>query len=489
MSVSTVAVLVFALASHAAAFLTNGLAVTPQMGWDNWNAFACSVSEDLLLGTASRMAAIGLRDAGYEYIILDDCWSDGRSSNGSLVPDAKKFPNGMAHVASAVHALGMKYGMYSSAGLYTCGQYVNLVAGSLGHETTDAETFAGWGVDYLKYDNCYNQGQTGDPIITFNRYNTMSMALNKTGRPILYSMCQWGEDGPWNWAMTIANSWRVTGDITDTFDRPDSRCPCSEEMGLNCKLPGYHCSVMNIINKAAFYLNKGQPGAWNDLDALEVGNGGMSDEEYKAHFTLWAAAKSPLIIGTDVRLLSAASYSIYMNPAVIAINQDPLGSPMVRRWRYPVNDKDQYGNGEIAMFSGELYGSNQVVILLNSGNVDRMMNATLADIFVDNGGAKAPGALLTYDLFDLWGNRMDNMTANSILSYNASMPAQDFNSTWLNTTQTTYAQALMANSSVVLGKQVGTVQAGGMISAMVPRHGVMAYRIRPQMMSTSKSEL
>ena len=343
-------------------------------------------------------------------------------------------------------------------------------------------------MDYLKYDNCYNQGQTGVPLLSFNRYNAMSMALNKTGRPILYSLCQWGEDGPWNWAETIANSWRTSGDITDTFNRPDSRCACSEEQGLDCKLPGYHCSVMNIINKAAFYLNKGQPGAWNDLDMLEVGNGGMTDEEYKAHFTLWAVVKSPLIIGTDVRYLNTSAYTIYMNPAVIAINQDPLGSPVVRQWRYYVDDKDQYGQGEISMFSGPLYGNNQVVVLLNAGNSDRMMNATLADIFVDSGGARAAGAALTYDLFDLWGNRMDNATANMILSNNASVPASNFGQAWFNSTQTSFADALAANNSVVLGKQIGMVQPHGMISTMVPRHGVMAFRLRPQNSGT-KDEL
>ncbi|KAF2153881.1 glycoside hydrolase family 27 protein [Myriangium duriaei CBS 260.36] len=453
------------------------------MGWDNWNAFGCSVSEDLLTGTAQRMSDIGLKDAGYNYVILDDCWSAGRYENDTLKPDFTKFPNGMAHVADAVHNLGMKYGMYSSAGLYTCGQY----AASLGKEETDANTFAEWGVDYLKYDNCYNNGQSGVPLLSFNRYNAMSMALNKTGRPILYSMCQWGEDGPWNWAMTIANSWRMSGDITDTFNRPDDRCPCTDQEGLDCKLPGYHCSMMNILNKVAYFLNKGQPGAWNDLDMLEVGNGGMTDEEYKTHFTMWAAVKSPLIIGTDVRYLNASAYSIYMNPAIIALNQDPLGTPVQRRWRYYV-DKDQYGEGEISLFVGPLYADNQVVILLNAGNSDRMMNATLADVFVDSGGAKSPGAALTYDLFDLWGNRMDNATAASILSANASVHASNYNQAWLNTTQTSFADALAANNSVVLGKQVGTVQPNGMISAMVPRHGVMAYRLRPQRTS-SKDEL
>ena len=138
--------------------------------------------------------------------------------------------------------------------------------------------------DYLKYDNCYNEGQEGTSLITYNRYKAMSDALNATGRPILYSMCNWGKDYPWDWAQTMANSWRMSGDVYDSFDRPDARCPCDT---YDCQLPGFHCSVMNILNKAAPVLNKGQPGAWNDLDMLEVGNGGMTDDEYITHFSMW----------------------------------------------------------------------------------------------------------------------------------------------------------------------------------------------------------
>lgn len=200
-----------------------GLAVTPQMGWDNWNAFACDVDAALLATSARAIVDLGLRDLGYEYVVLDDCWSAGRNTtgNGSIIVDATKFPDGMAAVAEDVHALGLKFGMYSSAGKYTCGQY----EGSLGYEAVDAQTFADWGVDYLKYDNCYNQGEAGTQYLSRNRYNAMSEALVATGREILYSLCNWGEDYPWNWGSTISNSWRITGDVYDSFDRPDPRCP------------------------------------------------------------------------------------------------------------------------------------------------------------------------------------------------------------------------------------------------------------------------
>lgn len=201
----------------------NGLAVTPQMGWNTWNAFACDVDEALLDTSAHAIVDLGLRDIGYQYVILDDCWSNGRntSGNGSLIVDTAKFPRGMAAVGNDIHELGLKFGMYSDAGRYTCGGY----EGSLGHEAVDAQTFANWGVDYLKYDNCYNQGQAGTQYLSRSRYNVMSEALNATGRPILYSLCNWGEDYPGNWGSVIANSWRISGDIYDSFDQPDARCP------------------------------------------------------------------------------------------------------------------------------------------------------------------------------------------------------------------------------------------------------------------------
>ena len=175
--------------AHGQAPPYNGLALTPAMGWDNWNAFACDVSEDLLLGTAQKIVDYGLRDAGYNFVILDDCWSAGRYDNGSIRPDFSKFPNGMKNVGDKLHALGLKFGMYSCAGNYTCGGYV----GSIGHEEVDAQTFADWGVDFLKYDNCYNAGQSGTKKLSYDRYNGMSIALNKMGRSIHYNMCNWGE--------------------------------------------------------------------------------------------------------------------------------------------------------------------------------------------------------------------------------------------------------------------------------------------------------
>ena len=450
--------------------------MTPQMGWDNWNAFGCSVSEQLLLNTASKIVSYGLRDAGYHYVVLDDCWSAGRNSSGFLQPNTTKFPHGMAYIADQLHNMGLGYGMYSDAGSYTCGRY----AGSLGYETKDAQVFASWGVDYLKYDNCYNEGQSGTPQITYNRYAVMSKALNATGRPILYSLCNWGEDYPWKWGQTIANSWRISGDIYDSFDRPDQSCPCTGDQGYNCALPGFHCSMMNILNKLSSFPDKGIPGAWNDLDMLEVGNGGMDDEEYKTHFSMWAAVKSPLLMGNDITKLSAQDLTILNNPAVLAVSQDPLGSSAFRIWRYFVNDTDQYGQGEIQMWSGALSGGDQLVVLLNAGNSSRMMNTTSAEIFMEDGpGGTASEIQMSWTIHDLWANRMDNTTAQALIDGNAtSTQGANVTAYYYNATKTSYADGLAANNSLLLGKPVGTLSAGGTISTMVPRHGVAMMRLR-----------
>ena len=247
----------------------NGLNLVPQMGWDNWNAYACKVSENLLLSTAKSMVSFGLRDLGYNYVVLDDCWSSGRNESGYLVADKTKFPNGMKYIADKLHGMGLKFGMYSSAGIYTCAKY----PGSLGRETKDAHFFAENGVDYLKYDNCNNLGQSGTAKLSFDRYNVMSKALNATGRSILYSMCSWGDDNPFDWAYSIANSGRMSGDIYDSFNRPDDACPCTTNP---CNWPGFHCSVMNIIEKMAPIQSRTTSGYFNDMDALEVGNAGQN---------------------------------------------------------------------------------------------------------------------------------------------------------------------------------------------------------------------
>ncbi|KAK3942495.1 glycoside hydrolase [Diplogelasinospora grovesii] len=459
------------------------------MGWDNWNAFGCSVSESLLLSQARLISSLGLRDIGYEYVVLDDCWSSGRDANGSLIADATKFPRGMAAVAQEIHAMGLKFGMYSSAGKYTCGMY----EGSLGHEQSDAHTFASWGVDYLKYDNCYNQGQAGNQLLSYTRYKAMSDALLSTGREMLYSLCNWGEDFPWNWGSTISNSWRISGDVYDSFDRPDDRCPCDGPDAFNCELPGFHCSILNIINKASFIVSKAQPGAWNDLDILTVGLGGMTDAEYVTHFSLWAAAKSPLLTGADFTKITPKTLSIFSNAAVVAVNQDPQGSSAARRWHKTLaNDTNQWGSpSQQQMWSGSLNSTtgdenDMVVILINGASTAQKMEATLQDIFIDSGtGNTAPQVKMAWEVRDLWAYRMTDNEARYIISNNNTV-GYNGTSYYYNATKTSYAEGLQNKEELLLGKMISTVKPSGTVTATVDRHGAAMFRLRA--VPTGKAE-
>ncbi|KAH8695022.1 alpha-galactosidase/alpha-n-acetylgalactosaminidase [Talaromyces proteolyticus] len=464
--------------------LDNGLAVTPQLGWNTWNSFACSLNETVILNAAQRIVDLGFKDLGYEYIVLDDCWSAGRNSSGYLIANATKFPSGIDGLASKIHALGLKVGIYSSAGTLTCARY----SGSLGYEEKDAELWASWEIDYLKYDNCYNQGEEGTPKLSYDRYNAMGQALNKTGRPILYSMCNWGSDGPWNFASTIANSWRTSGDLLNTWDRDDANCPCAELDGLDCKTPGFRCSVLNVLNKAVYYVSKAFPGAWNDLDMLQVGNGGLSDQESIAHFSLWAAFKSPLLMTNVMTKIDAQTLSILQNPAVLAISQDPMGSSVSRIWRHPVADVDANGYGEIQLFSGNLMGGDQVVVLLNGGTQAREMNATLEDIFWESGVAgTASQVQQAWDVYDVWANRMDNETANAIINGTAVPAGSRFNATARGGAPRVYSQPPVVGDRWLMGSKVASVQPRGTVTARVAAHGVALLRLRAQ--SSKKNEL
>jgi len=365
----------------------NGLGSTPQMGWNTWNKYGCDINETIILSTAQKMKDLGLQEFGYEYIIMDDCYALHERDNVTqkLVADPVKFPNGIKYLSDQIHSLGFKFGMYSSAGKYTCGGY----PGSLNYEEIDADTFANdWEVDYLKYDNCFNEGNSGTPQISYDRYNKMSQALNQTGRPIFYSLCQWGEDSVWNWGSTLSNSWRISGDIYDNFDRYDDRCPCEsyECVGLQ----GYMCSMVNILEKAIPLGQKAGPtNGWNDMDMLEVGNGGMSFEEYKSHFTLWSILKSPLILGNDVTNMSKDDFGIVTNKDVIAVNQD-LSAP-----GYRVNKS----NGA-SVFTNLLSDNSFVITVFNSGNQEQEVLVDYEDVFINN-----PEYLnATFEARELWTN-------------------------------------------------------------------------------------
>ncbi|MEU9289087.1 alpha-galactosidase [Streptomyces sp. NPDC048275] len=280
-------------AAPSAQALENGLARTPPMGWNDWNAFGCNVTEQLVKQTADHLVSSGLKDAGYQYVNIDDCWmSKARNSAGQLVPDPVKFPSGISGTAAYVHSKGLKLGIYESAGTATCQGY----PGSLGHEQTDANSFASWGVDYLKYDNCNHQN-----VPDQQRYTAMRDALASTGRPIVYSLCNWGLANVWTWGAGVGNSWRTTDDINLNFS-----------------------TVVSIFKANVKLAPYAKPGAWNDPDMLEVGRG-MSFNEDRSHFSLWAEMAAPLIAGNDMRTASAATLSLYGNRDVIAVDQDSLG--------------------------------------------------------------------------------------------------------------------------------------------------------------------
>lgn len=340
--------------------------VLPQMGFNNWNSTHCrdEFDEGMIRGIADKFISLGLKDAGYQYVNVDDCWANWqRDKDGHLQPNPKRFPSGIAALADYIHQRGLKFGLYSSAGTSTCEplQENRGFPGGLGHEKDDAATFASWHVDYLKYDNCNNQ-----KIDAKKRYTDMADALRATGRPIFFSVCEWGENKPWLWAGKApvdAQSWRTTGDITDTY-----------------------ASMLKIFKQNVVLDRYASLGHWNDPDMLEVGNGGMTDVEYRSHFSLWAIMASPLLIGTDLRTIKPDALQILLNKDVIAIDQDPLG----------VQGKQVRDAGGIHVIVKPLKDGGHAVAVFNEGNAAKDVAVTPKEI-----GLKAGGS---YTLRDLWAH-------------------------------------------------------------------------------------
>jgi alpha-galactosidase len=304
-----------------------GRANTPPMGWNSWNHFHCNVSDSLVRGEADAMVTSGLRDAGYHYIVIDDCWQTSRDAEGIIVPDSTRFPHGIRALAAYIHSRGLLFGIYTDVGTMTCQRR----PGSLGHEQQDAETYAAWGVDYLKADWCHSQG-----LDARVQYTKLRDALLRTNRPIVFSICEWGVNRPWDWAPSVGNLWRTTEDIEDHWS-----------------------SMLDNLDESAQHANAARPGAWNDPDMLEVGNGGMTDDEYRAHFSLWAIMAAPLIAGNDLRAMSPETKAILTNREVIAVDQDPLGKQGILVWERPP---------ELQVWSKPLSDGSWAVALLNRGD-------------------------------------------------------------------------------------------------------------------------
>jgi alpha-galactosidase len=299
------------------------LAATPQMGWNSWNKFQTNINEELIKATADKMVELGLVDAGYVYLNLDDGWHGERDEQGFIHEDKEKFPSGMKALGDYLHSKGLKFGIYSDAGLNTCACY----AGSQGHEFQDAYRYAQWGVDYLKYDWCFHG--TLNPV---DAYTLMRSALRKTGRPIFFSMCEWGSSKPWEWAAEVGHSWRTTGDIAAGFFKGKHN---------------WDLGVMEIVERNEPLRKYAGPGHWNDPDMLEVGNG-MSVAEDRTHFTLWCMMAAPLILGNDLTNMTDETLAIITNREMIAVDQDPLGIQGLRLlkegdlqyWFKPLSDGD-----------------------------------------------------------------------------------------------------------------------------------------------------
>ena len=386
------AALVLALSGQAFAQKFDGLAKAPQLGWNSWNKFGCNVSEQMIRETADAMVSSGMQAAGYQYVNIDDCWHGDRDERGFITANQERFPSGMKALADYVHSKGLKLGIYSDAGWKTCGGR----PGSRGHEYQDALTYAQWGIDYLKYDWCETNGLKAE-----GAYLTMREALRKAGRPVLFSLCEWGDNQPWTWAKDVGHSWRTTGDIHPCFD-------CIEDHGT-----WKSWGVTYILDKQDGLRKFAGPDHWNDMDMLEVGNG-MSESEDRAHFSIWAMMNSPLIAGNDIRNMSKQTIAILTNKSVIALNQDPLG---VQAYR-------QSGADGVEYWVKPLAEGDWAVMVLNRNKTARAITVdwktfTLQD---DLSGTVAAPGVTRFELRNLWNGQF---SGNTLKLLQATVPGHD----------------------------------------------------------------
>ena len=352
------------------------VALTPPMGWNSWNTFEVNINEDLVKKTADIIVSSGLKDAGYEYIVLDDGWmvKDHRDKNGDLVPDPVKFPHGMKALIDYVHSKGLKFGLYNCAGTQTCAGY----PGTRGYEYQDARFYANLGIDFLKYDWCNTNG-----INATEAYTTMSKALKAAGKPIVFSICEWGDNQPWDWATPVGNLWRISGDIYPCFD-----CEYKHEEG-NWSSWG----VLRILEMRKDIRKFSGPDHWNDFDMMEVGNG-MTNTEDKSHFTLWSMMASPLFAGNDLRIMKSEILNILTNKEIIAINQDALG---IQGFKY------QSENG-VDVWVKPLFDENWAVVFLNRSDKTQKINFDWKKHIIEDNDFKFILNLTSqkYNVRDLW---------------------------------------------------------------------------------------
>lgn len=381
---------VFAAPAGAGKFAD--LARTPPMGWNSWNHFGCDVDEELIRETADAMVESGMKAAGYEYVNIDDCWHGERDAQGFIQPHPERFPSGMKVLADYVHSKGLKLGIYSDAGWQTCAGR----PGSRGYEFQDALTYAEWGVDYLKYDWCNTEALNAE-----GAYLTMREALHAAGRPMVFSICEWGDNEPWEWAPDIGHLWRTTGDIYPCWD-------CEYDHG-----DWSSWGVLRILDMQEGLRRYAGPGHWNDPDMMEVGNG-MSVNEDRAHFSMWAMLAAPLIAGNDLRNMSAETRAILTNEHVIAVDQDPLG---VQGFKHKTEDNVEYWFKPLA-------GDDWAMAVLNRNDTLKIASfdwqrEKLKD---ELSGARARFPARVYELHDLWKDKVIGTTREKLT---AKVPGHD----------------------------------------------------------------
>jgi alpha-galactosidase len=377
-------------AGHTAHAAPDSPALTPPLGWNSWNSFGCGVTEALVRQAADAMVSSGMRDAGYQYVVVDDCWFDPqRDASGALRAHPTKFPSGMKALGDHIHSKGLKFGIYQVPGERTCAQTTGAhpgATGSRGHEAQDARTFASWGVDYLKYDWCSSEGSRDEQVA---RFSLMRDALRATGRPIVYSInpnsfhAITGDEYDWG---AVADLWRTTEDLLDIWQ--------------NGNVNSYPMGVGNVLDVTAPLAAQAGPGHWNDPDMLVVGRPGLSLTESRAHFALWALMAAPLMAGNDVRTMSADVSAILRNPRLLAVNQDPLGAGGRR-----VRD-----DGDAEVFAKTLSDGSVAVGLLNRGGGTATITTTAAQIGLTGS---------SFTLTDLWTGG----TSTGAGTISASVPA------------------------------------------------------------------
>jgi alpha-galactosidase len=368
------------------------LAATPPMGWNSWNHFGCDVDEQLIRETAEAMVSSGMKEAGYQYVNIDDCWHGERDELGFIRPDPERFPSGMKALADYVHSLGLKLGIYSDAGWKTCAGR----PGSRGREYQDAYTYAQWGIDYLKYDWCNTEGLEAE-----GAYLTMRDALFAAGRPIVFSICEWGTNDPWEWGKKIGHLWRTTGDIYACFD-------CEYDHGTWSSW-----GVLRILDMQEGLRVHAGPGHWNDPDMMEVGRG-MRVSEDRAHFSMWAMLAAPLLAGNDLRDMSEETVEILTNREVIAVDQDPLG---VQGFKY----RDE---GELEIwFKPLVEGAWAMAVLNRAGEPNPVQFDWSGEVVADDlSGREALFQARVYRIRDLWTGREMGTTRETLT---AEVPGRD----------------------------------------------------------------